>query len=219
MPIRHKIICKNCGQKDYSQAKYFCSYKCRAEYVIKETIKNPHRKCCRCKKLYKINIERYLKNRHITGYCYNCKKIMDREYRIKNGIKVYETKQIWYLKNKKKPYQRWLRLKHTAKTRNLQFDITSDDFIKWYENIPKICTYCGIPQEHLSCPPIMFDRFHKELTFDRMNNEKGYYLDNITLACQRCNFIKSNILTFDEMMEIGEKYIKPKWQNKLQEVI
>ena len=50
------------------------------------------------------------------------------------------------------------------------------------------------------------------LTIDCKDNSLGYIKDNLILACDRCNFIKSNIFTYEEMLFIGETFVKPKWQ-------
>lgn len=48
------------------------------------------------------------------------------------------------------------------------------------------------------------------LSIDRKYNELGYTIDNLCLACNRCNTVKGNTFTYDEMVEIGHNYIKPK---------
>ena len=40
-------------------------------------------------------------------------------------------------------------------------------------------------------------------TNDRMDNSLGYSISNIALSCQRCNNIKGNFFTYDEMVKIG----------------
>ena len=52
-----------------------------------------------------------------------------------------------------------------------------------------------------------------QLSIDCKDNDLGYTIDNIVLACDRCNFIKSNIFTYEEMCFIGENLIKPKWES------
>ena len=91
------------------------------------------------------------------------------------------------------------------------FLISKEEFVVWYEGEPKICAYCDIP-EHLA--PLMrkyFGAHGIQLSVDCKDNDQGYVLDNLVLACDRCNFIKSNIFTHEEMRIIGQKYIKPKW--------
>jgi len=50
------------------------------------------------------------------------------------------------------------------------------------------------------------------LTIDRIDNNFGYKINNIVLACGRCNLIKSNFFSSKEMKEIGQKYVKTKWK-------
>ena len=40
-------------------------------------------------------------------------------------------------------------------------------------------------------------------SIDRKKNGIGYSLDNIVLACSRCNSIKSDYFTEEEMLKIG----------------
>ena len=94
-------------------------------------------------------------------------------------------------------------------------NISKEDFIKWYESQERICVYCDIPEEKMKLIAEDFDGRVSRLQVDSMNNDIGYELGNIVLACHRCNFIKLNFLTFDEMYEFGHKYLKPKWQAKL----
>ena len=90
-----------------------------------------------------------------------------------------------------------------------------DEFIGWYINEPKICCYCDLPEEHLWAMQEDFDRRVLRLEFECKDNDRGYSLDNIALACHRCNFIKNNILTYDEMREFAQKYLKSRWLEKV----
>ena len=96
-------------------------------------------------------------------------------------------------------------------------NVTRGEFISWYNDEPKVCAYCDIPEEKLYLLQEDFDRRVTRLEIDCMNNEVGYTLNNMALACHLCNFIKINILTFDEMREFSQKHIKPKWEAKLNE--
>jgi len=91
------------------------------------------------------------------------------------------------------------------------FLISKEDFIAWYNEEPKQCAYCDILEEDIH---LMSDYYRSEgrLTVDCMDNDKGYILGNIVLACGRCNFLKSNLLSYDEMRHFAQTYIKPKWQ-------
>jgi len=72
------------------------------------------------------------------------------------------------------------------------------------------CHYCGITKLEAETLEGFFNETTKRLTVDCKDNDLGYRIDNIVLACHKCNFIKSNIFTHDEMVEIANKYLKPK---------
>ncbi len=88
--------------------------------------------------------------------------------------------------------------------------ITKDEFVEWYNSQHKQCVYCDILEEDIH---LMHDYYRSEsrLTIDCMDNDTGYVLGNIVLACGRCNFLKSNLLSYDEMRHYAQIYIKPKW--------
>lgn len=90
--------------------------------------------------------------------------------------------------------------------------ITQEEFIEWYASQEKKCVYCDITESDLSIWVNNFNDHAKRLTVDCKNNDVGYTLDNIVLACECCNMIKTNIITYWEMLEIGQKYIRPKWE-------
>ena len=94
--------------------------------------------------------------------------------------------------------------KSRAKKLNIPHDISFDEFKHWYELTPKICVYCDLD---INCKT---ENRMTNLSIDRKYNELGYIKNNICFACNRCNTVKGNTFTFDEMMEIGHKYIKYK---------
>lgn len=108
-------------------------------------------------------------------------------------------------------------LRTLARQRNARFDIAKDEFAEWYESTPKECFYCDCPQD-VACKFHLFSKGVAlyRLTFDKLIPEHGYTISNMVLACNLCNGIKSNALTQAEMREIGQRYIKPKWQALVQ---
>jgi len=52
-----------------------------------------------------------------------------------------------------------------------------------------------------------------KLTLDRKNNNKPYTIKNIALACCRCNYIKSNLFTYKEMIKLAKEFICVKFAN------
>ena len=90
------------------------------------------------------------------------------------------------------------------------FGLDRKEFEAWYESQPKMCVYCDLPENLI---PFLNERYNsvsRRLTIDCKDNDVGYRIDNIVLACHKCNFIKSNLFTHDEMVEIADKYLKPK---------
>ena len=87
---------------------------------------------------------------------------------------------------------------------------------KWLMGKERKCEYCGIKEKDIgkiNDGHIFWGRYFY-LTIDRKDNSKGYEINNICLACMRCNRIKSNIFTYEEMKIIGEM-LKRKSQNLL----
>ena len=86
--------------------------------------------------------------------------------------------------------------------------IKPKDFQAWYDSQEKRCVYCNIEVQDLRINQSPNNRFR--LTIDRKDNKRNYDLENLVLACGLCNRIKSNIFTYLEMKEIGDKYLKGK---------
>jgi len=127
--------------------------------------------------------------------CKNCNREINREWRqTPSGIYTTIKSRETFRKNK-------------------EVSINRDDFIEWYNSQPKICGYCDLPEKYGDLMRKYFGAHGVRLTVDCIDNDKGYVKDNLILACDRCNFIKSNIFTYDEMRFIGQNYIKPKWRS------
>lgn len=98
------------------------------------------------------------------------------------------------------------------------FEISREQFIEWYNFQLKQCSYCDIPENLLNKVGDVYNDQILRLTIDCKDNVEGYKLDNIVLACKRCNSIKSDVLSFSEMREFAQKYLKPKWLLKYQSI-
>jgi len=126
------------------------------------------------KKYYENNTEKYNKYR--------------REYRYNNPVGIYSTIKDG-LTNKKRPRKELLK-------------ISKEDFVSWYLAQEKICFYCKRTFEETQVDSL--NKKTHRLTIDRVDNTKGYEIGNIVLACLRCNAIKNDYFTKDEMLEIGK---------------
>jgi len=92
------------------------------------------------------------------------------------------------------------------------FVITQEEFVEWYKNTPRECVYCGIKESELYLwKEIVGGRF-KRLTVDCADNDKGYVKGNLVLACDKCNVMKGDVLTYDDMLYVGQRFVRPKWE-------
>jgi len=74
------------------------------------------------------------------------------------------------------------------------------DFEAWFNATAKVCEYCGISDSEA-------EKLYKSpLHVDRKDSATGYVLDNICLACYRCNTVKSCFLTHAAMKKIAQEH-------------
>jgi len=105
--------------------------------------------------------------------------------------------------------------KHTGKREYKPVKITREEFVKWYNAEPKFCHYCSIPEQKLKTWNKTGRGRNNRLSIDCKDNFIGYIQGNLALACDKCNLIKSSIITYNEMLFIGQNFVKPKWQHLL----
>lgn len=125
---------------------------------------------------------------------------MKKQWYDNNRVKCLERSKKYYQTNEGIYYQ----IKNNAKNRNINFVISKEDFIRWYDKQEKLCHYCGRNLEEIK-RDIKTDILHNKNRFsiDRKDNDTGYQLDNIVLCCHKCNTIKSNIFTYEQMIRVG----------------
>lgn len=136
--------------------------------------------------------------------------------------KSYERQKRWRLSHKEywDNYRRkcytsakyiMKRLSYRAKARGIGFELELGAFEEWFAEQKQECTYCGITFDEMQkTSDKMLARFNKTFSVDRKDNDGAYEIKNIVLACNRCNFIKGDYFTYQEMLEIAEKYVKHK---------
>ncbi len=151
--------------------------------------------CTHCGELKSISA--FSKHCHSPdGHAYQCKECNE------SRAKIWRLTPAGIYSNLKG------RINHREK-RSLLF--TPEAFVTWYVSQDKRCVYCRLTEEEfLNAFQSHYKRHLTRLTIDRKNNELDYTLDNIALACHRCNSIKSDWFTYEEMREIAEKYIIPR---------
>lgn len=84
--------------------------------------------------------------------------------------------------------------KTRAKRKNIQFEITEDDI----KPLPKVCPALGIKLERG-----VGKAHNNSLTIDRIDNSKGYTLNNISIISYRANFLKCDA-SLEELIKIVE---------------
>jgi hypothetical protein len=94
-----------------------------------------------------------------------------------------------------------------ANVRGLEVDLPEEEFVEWYSAQNRACHYCGVREEHV--PEWSSSTRKRSLEIDRRDNNRGYVLGNLVLACATCNRMKSDLFTEDEMRRIAEHVIKP----------
>lgn len=160
-------------------------------------------KCCsKCKKEKSIS-EFY------AGHCW-CKKCQKEHVMAKRAqnLESYKgyLKRIWT-----RPSIIYSHKRANAKKDGVKFTLKKESFIEWYELQAKCCTYCGIKPELFKRTNDKLLSNQVNLGIDRINPNKGYIQGNITLSCRRCNSIKNDFFTSEEMKELAQKYVIPKW--------
>jgi hypothetical protein len=120
-------------------------------------------------------------------------------------------------------------LRQGALARGLSFALTADSLETWWHETPDRCAYCGIiTTEFIRLRDYVksytgtnyeiskFKRVFRSskhaaiswLTLDRVDNARGYELDNLVKCCWFCNCIKGSLLTHADMLLIGNPIIQ-----------
>lgn len=74
---------------------------------------------------------------------------------------------------------------------------SSEELKEWLDKQELKCVYCSVGLTHWDKRP------ETTITLDRIDNSRGYYLDNVLLACVSCNTMRSDVFSVDEMKLIG----------------
>lgn len=94
-----------------------------------------------------------------------------REYRKRNKDKVF----TYDLRAGRRPERRFDLYVRQAKKRGLQFELTMEQFMTYWQ---KPCGYCGSDIDTIG--------------LDRIDNKIGYLEENITPCCSICNWMKKD---------------------------
>lgn len=153
-------------------------------------------------KTKKIEHERFRKE---NGICRNCDNPISESSTVLCDCHLEENRKRakTYRHERAKHYI----LKNRSREKGLPFDISVDSFNEWLHNQARECHYCGAKEEQLIH---WKDIKKRKLTIDRKDNSRGYDLDNMCLACFRCNSLKGDFFTCEQWKSICQKFIKPR---------
>lgn len=125
---------------------------------------------------YKPRQKKYSKTAYEKRKKENPQKI--RDYALKN---YYAHKQV-RLEYSKKYAQtlkgKFISYKVNARIRGIDFKLTMEDFSSFWQ---KNCAYCN--------------DYIETIGLDRIDNKRGYDINNIISCCRLCNFMKKSLST------------------------
>jgi len=153
------------------------------------------------------------KKRRLAGLCKQCPNSISPRSTVLCNKCLNKNRDRWRkmrYKQHREAYDqgklRYSSIKTTAKQRGLLVDMSRDEFASWYNGQSKVCYYCGVSEAILKATK----RKKSLMTVDRKDNASGYTMDNICLACHRCNNLKSNFFTESQWLDIANRYIVPR---------
>ncbi len=83
------------------------------------------------------------------------------------------------------PHVRFNQSQHVAKRRGLEWHLTKEQYLSL---VSRPCEYCGGMLSGTGS------------SLDRIDNGRGYEIGNVVQCCGPCNRVKSDVLTYEEMI-------------------
>lgn len=153
--------------------------KCNIEKLLEDFYKSSKSKDGRkssCKECHK-------KDNNLREPLYKAQRA---KYRKENREKLLEAKRLDFKNNKDKRLiknKEWSKslagrlysYKKSANKRNINWELTDDEFATFWN---KNCKYCGLAINGIG--------------IDRVTNNEGYNLNNCVSCCTKCNYMKTN---------------------------
>jgi hypothetical protein len=162
------------------------------------------KECSKCKIIKPL--ENFHKSKISSdGYKSNCKECKKKESSLYRNLPEYKEKRKKEYQNNKKFFRdrmnkylyslvgQYHNYKKRAKRDNIIFELSKEDCKIYYETN---CYYCG-------------DKI-KGIGIDRVDNLKGYVIDNCVPCCSECNFMKRTQTKKDFFLRIEKIYLNHK---------
>lgn len=167
------------------------------------------------KKFNKLAVIERIPNSKMGGSMWKCKCECGKEISVLgSNLKLGNTQSCGCLKKEciaqtKPPYY-WLysRLKCTANHNSKPISLTYEDFLS-FTKITK-CHYC---KSDIVWMMYGTNRTSSAYYLDRKINESGYSKENCVVCCTNCNKVKSNHMSYDEMIKLGPS-LKNIWKSR-----
>lgn len=100
-----------------------------------------------------------------------------------------------------------------CRKRGTEFALSEKEFLPL---LGMDCHYCGSPPKNFMRKKRCGDLKFYYQGIDRIDNNKGYLLDNVVPCCYRCNQIKSDVLSYEEMLVVAEALTRLELRYQLQ---
>lgn len=138
--------------------------------------------CSKCKEV-KVISEFYFKSGKYDYQCKECAKLSRRKYgKTKRARELYKI-------NCRTLTGKFCGAKRNARQRNKEWSITKEQYYSLIKD--NQCYYCGNKLPEVGSG------------LDRIDNNKGYSIENVVPCCSICNSVKFDVFTTAEMLEIG----------------
>jgi hypothetical protein len=129
----------------------------------------------------------------INKFCTACEtenpiNLFSKNKRSKDGLAQYC--KPCYRKRARNLKQRFQVSKNRANKKQVFWGLSFEEWRNFVSDTQ--CHYCdgAMPETGIG--------------LDRKNNDIGYILENVASCCQECNRIKSDTLTYEEMLEVAK---------------
>lgn len=136
------------------------------------------------------NCENKAKSKGLCSYHYDQKRYF--ELKAKNPQALKDKAK----RHRRTNSHRFWKAKADAETRGLVFSLSKEEFLALRK---EVCYYCSEPLSPAGSG------------LDRIDNSKGYFLDNVVPACGRCNIARNTFFTIEEFKVMMVALIK--WKN------
>jgi len=134
---------------------------------------------------------------------YRANPVPEKNYQKRNYTDNLERCRAYYHNNKSRPNIRFAYLKAASKRRKIEIQMTLEEYTKILSK--ENCFYCNSN---------VVEDSNNGSCLDRLDSTRPYCVDNVVLCCGKCNRIKSNIFTKDQMLKIGKLIEKEKMYEK-----